>query len=224
VLESRAILEIVKGRLSIINKFERMIVDNKPETASGKTHDNMHDLLAEYPWIFNPQWQLFAEEKSVGSQLREWGIKDCEEDMKLKRVDFLAFGNDSELVIIELKRSGWPITWPEIERLQKYQVALMAAHPNTRMVVVYGGSHSIPQRKWEDLQSQSDLQFIEWSELFSRAKAFYSHYESILEGDVSHAGFGRKQIEVSRTRAILETDSSHRGKQDRQRGLGNADP
>ena len=107
VLESRAILEIVRGRISIINKLEQMIISDAPETASAKTHDNLHDLLAEYPWLFNPEWQVFTEEKSIGKTLREWGNEDCPEDMKAKRVDFLALAKDiDELIIIELKRPG----------------------------------------------------------------------------------------------------------------------
>ncbi len=45
VLESRAILEIVKGRLDIVEKFHEMIVNDASETARPVGADNMHDLL-----------------------------------------------------------------------------------------------------------------------------------------------------------------------------------
>jgi len=224
VLESRAILEIVRGRLSIISKLEQMIVHDAPETASKKTHDNLHDLLAEYPWLFNPEWQVFAEEKTLGGQLRQWGERDCPDDMAAKRVDFLAFAKDTdELVIIELKRPGHAVEFDEVQRLEQYQVQLMKARPKCRRVLVYGGTVNIPDRKWEEMKEASDFEALEWSEMFARAKSFYSHYESILKGDISAAGFASKKLEVTRTRQILQSGSSHRSAEDRKRGVGESD-
>ena len=76
VLESRAILEIIKGRLGITEKFHSMIVNNAAEIAGSKGDDNMHDLLAGHPWLLNPEWQILAEEKSISKQLREWNAED----------------------------------------------------------------------------------------------------------------------------------------------------
>ncbi|TAN44206.1 MAG: hypothetical protein EPN22_06885 [Nitrospirae bacterium] len=224
VLESRAILEIVQGRLSIVNKLEQMIIHNAPETASAKTHDNLHDLLAEYPWLFNPEWQVFTEEKTISKQLREWGETDCLEDMKDKRIDFLAFAHDTDhLIIIELKRPGHPVEMAELQRLEKYQVELMRSRKNCRRVLVYGGTVNIPEEKWNEIISGELFEALEWSQMFTRAKRFYSHYQAVLEGDIIAPGFRGKEIEVARTREILETGSSHRSKEDRGRGVGSSD-
>ena len=224
VLESRAILEIVRGRLSIINKLERMVVHNAPETASSTTYDNLHDLLAEYPWLFNPQWQVFAEEKSISKQLREWGEADCPDDVKNKRVDFLAFAKGTDaLIIIEMKRPGHAVEFDEVQRLEQYQVNLMKAHENCRRVLVYGGTANIPPSKWGKMQSADDFEAMTWSQMFARAKTFYSHYEAVLEGDVASPDFHSKEVEVARTRAIVETGSAHRSEEDRSRGVGSSD-
>jgi histidine kinase/DNA gyrase B/HSP90-like ATPase len=225
VLESRAILEIVRGRLSIIGKLENMIVNDAPETASSTTHDNLHDLLAEYPWIVDPDWQVFVEEKSIGRQLREWGVRDCPEEMKNKRVDFLAFARGTdELVIIELKRPGHAVEFDEVQRLEQYQVQLMKARPNCRRVLVYGGTVNIPPQKWDELLKAQDFQALTWGEMFARARAFYAHYEAVLSGDATAEGFVSKEAEVARTRQILESGSSHRSAEDRKRGLGESQP
>lgn len=225
VLESRAILEIVRGRLSIINKLEHMIINDAPETASKNTYDNLHDLLAEYPWIFNPEWQVFEEEKTIIKQLHEWGERDCPEDVKNKRVDFLAFAkNTDKLVIIELKRPGHAVTWEEVQRLEQYQVNLMKVYVNCLQMLVYGGTVNIIQQKWDSKKEAKDFEAIEWSQLFSRARTFYSHYESVLNGDVMAQGFRDKQIEVARTREILKSGTSYRSSADRKRGLGSSEP
>jgi len=224
VLEGRAILEIVRGRLSIINKLEHMIINNAPETASSKTHDNLHDLLAEYPWIFNPEWQVFAEEISISNQLRQWGERDCPEEMKNKRVDFLAFAkNTDELIVIEMKRPGHPVELEEVQRLERYQDALMKARPTCRRILVYGGSVNINPKKWDSMTKADDFEALEWSTVFSRAKSFYSHYESILNGNATAEGFRIKEVEVARTRMILDGNSSHRSAADRERGVGSSE-
>jgi len=224
VLESRAILEIVRGRLSIINKLEQMIIHDAPETASSKTHDNLHDLLAEYPWLFNPEWQVFAEEKTISRQLQEWGERDCSEEMKNKRVDFLAFAKSTDaLVIIELKRPGHSVSLEEVQRLEQYQVELMRARENCKRVLVYAGSVNIHSIKWAQMQEAKDFEVLQWSQMFTRAKTFYSHYEAVLNGDVMAESFQSKRIEVARTRAIIDNGSSHRSVVDRKRGLGESD-
>jgi len=227
VLESRAILEIVKGRLSIVKKLEQMIINNAPETASKNTYDNLHDLLAEYPWLFDPEWQVFTEEKSVSKQLKEWGVEDCSEDIKDGRVDFLAFGKDDELIVIEIKRPGYAVTFKEIQRIEGYQERLRAAHPNSRRVLVYGGKLDVSPAQAEIYRSASGkpgaLELIEWHQMFARANRYYAHYEAVLKGDVQDPNFASKANEVIRTQQVLET-TSHRSKKDRKRGLGNADP
>jgi hypothetical protein len=106
VLESRAILEIVDGRLKIIEKFEQMVLDKVPETASSTSLDNMHDLLAGYPWLLNPEWQVFAEERKIS----RWVMEKAEVDLKDKytveemrqRFDFLAMSSGSKRILVEI--------------------------------------------------------------------------------------------------------------------------
>ena len=69
-----------------------------------------------------------------------------------------------------------------------------------------------------------DFEVLTWSEMFARAKSFYTHYEALLDGDVATVGFQHKRIEVARTREIIERSSSHRSPEDRERGLGSSDP
>ena len=48
-----------------------MLVNDAPETAPRKGTENLHDLIADYPWILNPEWQVLYEEKRIGSYNRE---------------------------------------------------------------------------------------------------------------------------------------------------------
>jgi hypothetical protein len=224
VLESRAILEIVKGRLSVIERLRDMVIANKPETPSKNITDNLHDLLAEYPWLFNPEWQVFAEEKSIGKILKDWGHKDAKEEMENKRIDFLAFHRDEDiLVIIELKRPAHAVELEELQRLQRYQDELGKAYKRCLAVLVHEGQINVRESTLDGFLRSTSFQLLKWSDIFARASRFYSHYRAVLEGDVGAPGFVRKETEVLRTREILETDTSRRGEK-REQGLGDTEP
>jgi hypothetical protein len=89
VLESRAILEVIKGRIDIIEKFHTMITTDVPETPSKKSSDSMHDLVAQYPWIINPTWQVLSEEKTISSELKKMFELDISEEELRQRYDFI---------------------------------------------------------------------------------------------------------------------------------------
>src|SRR5699024_10921178 len=104
MLESRALLEVIQGRIEIVNKFFAMIVNNTAETAHKAGQDNMHDLVARYPWLLNPDWQVLSEETSISKQLRNWGAADAPKRDDT-RYDFLALSGEGRTVVIEIKRS-----------------------------------------------------------------------------------------------------------------------
>ena len=155
VLESRAILEIVKGRIDIIHKFHSMIVNDAPETASSKSPDNLHDLVARYPWLLNPDWQVLAEEKTISRQLREWYEEDVPQDTpgaKL-RYDFLALTDDSVIVIIDIKRSGHSLEFDELARLEKYKQLLSSGNDKTlKMVMICNDTGNVNKDTVQNLE------------------------------------------------------------------------
>lgn len=223
VLESRAILEVVKGRLDIIDKFHHMIVNNAPETPRG-SRDNMHDLLAGYPWLLNPEWQVLAEEKTISRQLREWNAKDVEDEENRTRYDFLALSDERRLVIIEIKRSGHQVTLDELQRLERYYAKLAPAQDgNLYMVMICGSRDGIPQNTLRSWDEREDGDVRVWSEIYQKTRRYYEHYRAILEGDVQHDHFSKKETEIARTREVVARGSVHRGRDLRAEGLGSQD-
>lgn len=219
VLESRAILEIVKGRLAIIEKLRHLLTEDAPERASAKQPENLHDLLADHPWIFNPEWQVFREETGVRKQLREWGERDAPDEIGGGRMDFLAFGRDNQLVIIEIKRSGIAVTLEEVQRLERYQNDMLRARDTVIRVLVHNGTVNIKPDRWQHMQSDEEFEVLTWSEMFERAERFYSHYRAVLEGAIGDPDFRLKEEEVLRTREILES-GARRSRSDRAGGVG----
>lgn len=217
VLESRAILEVVKGRLQIIDKFHAMLVNDAPETAPRQGMENLHDLLADYPWLLNPEWQVLYEERTITRTLREWGNEDIEDADDRLRYDFLALEGGGSLLIIEIKRSGHAVTLDDVQRLYKYRQRLQRGTGlSVSMVLVSGPAWEDRRDDWVD---REELELLEWGEVYDSTRAFYSQYRAILEADVEHRDFGEMQRELQRTRAVI-ADGSYRGEQMRMEGLG----
>lgn len=215
VLESRAILEIVSGRLQIIDKLAVLLASNAPETAHVIGDENLHDLLADYPWIINPEWQVLAEEKTITKQLQDWGA-EAEEGADAKRYDFLALKGEDRLVLIELKRPSHAVENADVARLQDYRVRLEAAQGPIQMVLISGGEFNFRYTPTEDLE------VLTWAEIHTRTRSYYEHYRAVLSGEIDDPDFDRKARELQRTRRVLE-HGAFRGKAQRALGLGEQD-
>lgn len=144
VLEGRALLEIIKGRLEIIDKFGAMIVNDAPESAARVGDDNLHDLLGRFPWLLNPEWQVLSEETGITTQLREWADVDIEDAEDRTRYDFLALANDQRVVVIEIKRPGHSIDYKDLHQLEGYRERLaQGTERDMHMVLIHGGEPNI---------------------------------------------------------------------------------
>lgn len=215
VLESRAILEVVRGRLQIIDKFHSMLVNNAPETAPKKGVENLHDLIADYPWLLEPQWQVLSEEKTLTKQLREWGCEDVDPEDR-QRYDFLALAGPDQLVVVEIKRSGHAVTLEDVHRLQRYCDRLRLGNPEITMALVSGPGWETSKDDWKD---HPGLRLLEWATVHKTTRSFYNHYRAVLEADVESQDFDAMRKEVARTREVL-VDGAYRGQALRRQGLG----
>lgn len=224
-LESRAILEIIKGRLAILEKCRSLVLDDAPETASSKSMDNLHDMLAGSPWIMNPEWQVLDEEKTITKQLREWGYEKVTDEDR-QRYDFIGLKGDGRWGVIEIKRQGHPLSLSELARLEEYRNKLNRVNlGDSFMTLIYGGAtdDSVIPATLENWRTRADGELITWAEVFNRAKNHYEHYRAVLEGNVTDEHFYKKQTEIAQTRSVLEKGSVHRDKAARRKGLGNQD-
>ena len=224
VLESRAILEVVRGRLEIVEKFRRMIASDAPETASRVGADNIRDLLAGYPWLLNPEWQVLSEEKAISTQLREWMSKDIEEEGGQLRYDYLALSDERRLVVVDIKRPGLAVTLDELQRLERYKERLaFAGGKEISMLMVCGPSLKVTSEIERTWAHRSDGKILRWSGLCDRAKAHYECYRAVLERHIDDPSLARKQKEVRRTRRVFGSGTAYRGMEARARGLDSED-
>lgn len=225
VLESRSILEIMKGRLQVIDKFYEMIVNRAPETANKEIGaDNFHDLIAGFPWLLNPEWQVYLEEKSISKILREKGVVDYPELMKNKRVDFLALQGDNEIAVIEIKSVDEVLTLEELRRLEDYKNSLAPAHKKRLVaVLIFGGKHQIDSSSWNRYKKSRDFLILEWKHIFIKNKNYYEHYRAVLENHIKDPTFKLKEEEMINVKKMVKLNSVYRNPEIRKQGLGPQD-
>lgn len=221
VLESRAILEVVKGRLDIVDKFHSMIVNDSTETAAAKGSENLHDLIADYPWLINPDWQVLAEEKTLTKQLREWGENDATPSDR-SRYDFLALEGGGDTIVIEIKRAGHPVQLQDLQQIERYVDQLGKARDSTRGAFITSESYALSTRTLDDWTKRDNIELLTWAQVHERTRTYYQHYRAVLEGDVDDPFFSRKEREVARTRDVLD-GGAYRSPAIRAEGLGPQD-
>lgn len=223
VLEGRAILEVIKGRLQIIDKLRNMVINNAPETAHRSGDDNLHDLLASFPWLLNPEWQVLSEERTLTSQLREWGKEDIVDQTDRERYDFLALHGSGKFVVIEIKRSGHQINLDDLQRAERYTEKLRSGSGEELFtVVICGDGQAVSDQFLEKWEKDPNLEIRRWASLCDRTRAQYERHRALLEGTTDQAGFAAAQREVAEARRVVD-DGAFRGTRRRRLGLGEQD-
>lgn len=224
VLESRAVLEIIRGRLAIVEKFHSMIINDAPETAHHRGDDNMHDLIGRYPWLLNPEWQVLAEEKTITKQLHEWHQADETDEELRQRYDFLALGDEGKLIVVEIKRSAHSVILKDLQMLEEYRERLQKGDSrDIHMVMICGGNLSISSQQQEIWVRRRDGEILPWANAHGRAKSHYEHYRALLERNLGDPAFARKEAEIAQTRKVLAVGSAYRDRAERGAGLGPQD-
>lgn len=212
-LESRALLELIKGRIEIADRFHSMLVNDAPEVSTANDSDSMHELLASMPWLLNPDWQLFQDERAISTQLREWG---CEENTDLTeaecraRYDFLALGADERLAIVEIKRPGHVANTDDLDQLLRYMRLLKRAHPNISGLFVHGGETSWSADEFDWYQRRDDLQIATWEGIYQAVTGHYARYRDVLEGNANTHSFAFSVVELQRMRRVRERGTVRR--------------
>lgn len=220
VLESRAIREIVQGRLQIVDKFFNLLVNDAPETAHRTGDENIHDLLANFPWLIHPEWQVLAEERQISTQLREWHVDELGADAT--RYDFLALTGDGKTIVVEIKRSGHAATLEDLQQLARYISKLSLGVEQIEGAFITAENYAVREVDLESYRRRPDFHLMTWAEVHAKAKAYYEEYRSILDGDLATDSAGRRAEEVMRTRHVLES-GTYRTREERGRGIpGNA--
>lgn len=220
ILESRAIYEVIHGRLAVIDLYEKALAANAAETAHCIGQTNLHDAIGRFPWLLDPDYNVFTEEISISKLLREWFEEDCDEEAR-ERIDFCAIGDDREVLVVEIKRSGHAVEHEEIQRLERYMERIRkTTDRRVNGLLIYGGTLNIAKQTRREYLDREDLTLRKWSDIFETTKRRYKRFRAILQGEVDHPDSKSAEGEIRQMRNVMQTGSFYRDKEERSKGLG----
>jgi len=113
LIEAKEVLRVAKGRLAAIEKLEKYIWEDAREVPE------IHDFLAEYPWILDPTWTI-VEDESYYSKLLRKKFPEESLDEPNRRIDFVCLGAGDTIYIVELKRPGHNLGVKDLDQLADY--------------------------------------------------------------------------------------------------------
>lgn len=116
IIEAVNIACVIKGRMQIITKFQQMIQARFPEKPDMQNH------LRDHSWLIDPQWMLFAHEKTLDNLISEYyGLDRTETEGGTRRPDFFCLGDKHKTAyVVEVKRPGYSIGKKELDQLRDY--------------------------------------------------------------------------------------------------------
>lgn len=184
-LEAYHYFEIVKGRLNVIEKFQKLVGENAKERV-------LQDYLFDHLWLLDSSWERAAvnplKETTVPSECKEIeGILTDEESAGRIDISYQTLGGKH--VIIELKRSEPRVQLMDLVRqVTKYYNALDKclnakfpnSYPNMSIEVICilgkppGGGRDA--KHVADVLATSNARYVTYDELIAQAKLSYKKY------------------------------------------------
>ena len=180
-IEAKELAKIATGRISAINQFEKFIREDASETKA------IQPFLEKFPWILNPRITSFEREKTFKTLLKE-NFPDEKLEGKNRRLDFLCYLTNGELVIIELKRPGIKISQKEINQALEYKEFVENKHRDainngisTFLISDNYELHKDAKRIYPALEASGDLRILSYSDLLIQAKKYNEEFIKIYE-------------------------------------------
>lgn len=113
VIEAREILRLVKGRIEVIQQFEKLTGGDTKEIPT------LHEFFKKWPWILDPTWTRWQDEVRYSQLLRQAFSEEkiAEAD---RRIDFVCIGVGDTVHVVELKRPKHRIDSDDLDQLIAY--------------------------------------------------------------------------------------------------------
>ena len=181
-LEAANYYEVVKGRISVIARFQE-IVPNELEKVIQK-------YIFDHLWLLHPSWERAASNFRIEETIaKEFGRIDANltKDEKIGRIDIRYKTAAGKHVIIELKKANRSVQIHDLlKQLSKYRDALKKClearfpeEPTHIEVITILGSPPTPRDNESEnrrLLSEMNARYITYDQLILEAQRSYSEY------------------------------------------------
>jgi hypothetical protein len=185
-IEASYYLDIVRGRLEVIAKFETEIVDQRKQERVAQNY------LFKHLWLLDPTWDRVQGSEEMEVRLSEELARACPDTDEGARLDIAYRTTAGRHVIIELKRPGLYVSAKKLEDQGRKYVEAMEQwyreHPDatslngrTPPIDVYFLVERAPELNERESRSWDayNLKMLTYKGLITNAKLAYASYLSI---------------------------------------------
>ena len=150
-----------KGRLSMLDEFERLAGD--PKTLEADIHKSIERNL----WVLGPQYSIISSNKTLAKIIDDYLQKGGSKARAKHRPDlFLGQSVDNRKLLIEFKRPKDKVGRDAEAQVKKYRDDLTASH-GTMEIMVLGGSVDASLRS----EYSADTQFRSYMSVIADARS-----------------------------------------------------
>lgn len=185
-IEASSYVEIVRGRLEVIEKFEKEIVDEKKQEKVAQNY------LFNHLWLLDPTWDRVMGSEEMEVRLSDELRRACPDTDEGARLDIAYRTTAGRHVIIELKRPSLNVKASVLESQGRRYVEAVEQwyreHPDTQKyngrtppIDVYFLVENAPtlNDRESDAWKAFNLSFLTYRGLISNARMAYQSYLSV---------------------------------------------
>lgn len=181
-LEGTMYIDIVRERLTVIDRFAKLVDENEKEKV-------LQQCVFEQMWLLDAGWERATGnariEETLRKEFKEFA-KDLSDKQSKGRVDIRYRSNAGQHIIVELKRADRVLTAGElIDQGKKYHAALSkclqrqlgnGAVPSISVVFILGRSVAEDTQYVSDVLRAINGRIIYYDELIRGAQSAYSEF------------------------------------------------
>ena len=185
---------IAEDRLKVVARLESL--KDSDSTEEG----DLQQLLADAPWLINPEWELVTENRTFStlrSEFEKFYERNTGRSISLsdfrntaKRPDFVLFSQAGTVQIIEIKRPDHMLSNTEMERIVSYHDNMKAFlessareefrqhFPDFHITVVCDrlSLTGSPRTAFEAYRSQGRLTYMDWATFLLKSQRVHEAF------------------------------------------------
>jgi hypothetical protein len=173
--EITSMLEHIRYRLSVINKFEDVIVN-----INSLEYKDIHKLLEKNLWLLNDSYTLYASNNTLKTYLENKLNKKFKEHEK-DRPDIILKTLLDKVLIVELKRASHKINSGDFAQVSRYKTIITGNKPSAKLIECYLLGNEFDEAVRNPDYEKIGIYLKSYSEIVQEAKERYKEILEILK-------------------------------------------
>lgn len=175
IYEISSVTELIRNRLSVIDKFEEVIGN-----IDALEYRDIHKLLEKNLWVVNDNYTLYVSNKALKTIL-EGKIGRKFKGHEKDRPDIIVKTLFDKVLIIELKRPSHKIISEDFAQVSEYQTIIKANQPNAKVIECYLIGNEFDESVRNPDYEKIRIYLKSYSEVLQEARERYKEIINILK-------------------------------------------